>query len=227
MRKKLLVLLFLCVLFTGCFNDKKEKKPVKVTDEIKFKEEYESLNGKKNKNGKEYVNISIPKDNKMVYATYDEIVDVIKNKNGVIYFGFPECPWCRNSVPILIDAINELGIDKIYYFNALDMRDEKKLDDSGNVVVVKEGTNEYKELLELLHGYISEYKGLNDPSIERLYFPTVIFVKNGEIIGSHVSTLESQTDPYKKLNKDEKQELKDIYLNLINQVYEVVCDDAC
>ena len=224
MKKKILVLLFLTFLLTGCFN---EKKVEKKTDEMKFKEEYESLNGKKDKKGNDYVEISIPDDNKMVYATYDEIIDVIKNKNGVIYFGFPECPWCRTSVPILIDAINELGIDKIYYFNALDMRDETKLDENGNVVVVKEGTDEYKELLELLKDYISEYKDLNDPTIKRIYFPTVIFVKDGKVIGSHVGTLDSQEDPHKVLSKKEKQELKDIYLKLINQVYEVVCDDAC
>lgn len=223
MKKKLVLILLLVFMLTGCF-DKEEKK---ISDNIKFKEEYEKLNGEVSKSGKKYPKVTIPEDNKVVYASYDEIVDVIKNKDGVIYFGFPECPWCRNMVPILIDAINELGIDKIYYFNALDIRDEKKLDDDGNIVVTKEGTKEYKELVELLHGYISVYDGLNDDSIERLYFPTVVFVKKGEIIGSHVGTLDSQKDPYKKLSKSEYNELKDIYLDYINKVYEVVCDDAC
>lgn len=221
MKKKILMILFMCLLFTGCNNSEYTK------DEIKFKKEYEKLNGGISKSGKEYPEVSIPENNKMIYATFDEIVDVIKNKDGVIFFGFPECPWCRNAVPALIDAANELGIDKIYYFNALDMRDEKKLDDNGKLVTVKEGTKEYKKLLKLLHGYISVYKGLNDDSIERLYFPTVIFVKKGKIIASHVATVESQTNPYKKLNDDEYNELKGIYLDYINKVYEIICDETC
>lgn len=223
MKKKLLVFLIVALLFTGCSNNEKKYS----NDEIKFKEEYEKLNGDISKSGKEYPIVSIPENNKIVYATYDEIEDVIKNKDGIIYFGFPECPWCRNMIPLLIDAVNELGIDKIYYFNALDIRDEKKLDDNGNVVVVKEGTKEYKKLLQLLHGYISVYSGLNDDTIERLYFPTVVFVKDGKIIGSHIGTLDSQKNPYKELSKKEKQELKDIYFDYTNKVYEVICDDAC
>ena len=222
--KKIILLIFALLFIAGCScSNKKET----ITDQMKFKEEYESLNGKVNKNGKEYVEISVPEDNLMVYATYDEIVDIIKNKDGVIYFGFPECPWCRNAVPALIDAANELGIDKIYYFNALSIRDTKKLDENGNIVVEKEGTNEYKKLVELLYDYLPVYDGLGDDTIKRLYFPTVIFVKDGKVIASHMDTVETQTNPYKKLSEEEYEKLVQIYSEYINDVYEIYCDDAC
>ena len=200
---------------------------IKPSDASKFKKEYESLNDKKNDKDKEYVYLEVDKDNPFVYATYDEIIDILKNKTGVIYFGFPECPWCRNMVPILSDAAKELGINKIYYFNALDMRDKKSLDEDGKIVIEKEGTEEYKKLVEIMYDYLSVYEGLNDESIKRLYFPTVVFVKDGKIIGSHIGTLESQTDPYKELTKDQKSELKEIYTDYINKVYDIVCDESC
>ena len=211
----------ICIFIIG-FKYKKED-----NDAIKFKKEYESLNETKNKNGKEYIKVNIDKINPIVYADYDKVINLIKNDTAVIYFGFPECPWCRNAVPVLLDTAKELGIEKIYYYNALSIRDKKSLDESGNIVVEEEGTKEYKELVELLYDYLPVYDGLNDETIKRLYFPTVLFVKNGKIIGLHNSTVESQKNPYDGLNKEQYEELKTIYYDYLNKTFEIFCDDAC
>lgn len=211
----------------GNSNNSKTTKKEEVTDNIKFKEEYESLNGKLNDKNKEYVRVDIDEDNHMKYASFNEIVNILESGTGIIYFGFPECPWCRNAVPVLIDAANELGIDEINYFNALDMRDTRTLDDEGNIVVEKESTKEYQKLVELMYDELPVYEGLNDDTIKRIYFPTVVFVKDGEIVGLHVSTLDSQEDPYVKLSDDEYNELKQIYMDGINDAYDILCDEAC
>ena len=228
MDKKILMPFFASVLslllvFSISFSSNKTKN----IDALKFKVEYESLNGKKNDNGKEYVHVEINKNNPFVYASFDEVIDTLKNGTGVIYFGFPECPWCRNMVSVLLDAANEMGIDKIYYFNALEMRDIKSLNEDGSIKIDKAGTDEYYELISALGDSIGAYEGLNDDSIKRLYFPTVVFVKNGKILSSHIGTLDSQTDPYKTLSSSQKNELKEIYMSGINKVYEIMCDEAC
>ena len=198
-----------------------------ISDTIKFKQEYESLNGKYNKSSKRYVEISIDKENPFVYASYDEIVKILENGTGIIYFGFPECPWCRTAVPVLIDAAKELSIEKIYYFNALDIRDTKRLDQNGNIIIEKEGTEEYKKLINLMYEVLPEYDGLNDPTIKRLYFPTVVFVDNGEILSIHEDTVTSQEDPYVALSKQQYNELKSIYIDGMNKVYNILCDESC
>lgn len=196
-------------------------------DAIKFKNEYEELNGKTNDNNKEYLKVEINSDNPMIYATYKEIMNLLDDGTGIVYFGFPECPWCRNAVPVLLDSAKELGIDKIYYFNALDMRDKKHLDENGNIVVDEEGTEEYKKLVQRLYEVLPVYDGLNDETIKRLYFPTVVFVKDGNIIGLHTSTVDSQEDPYAGLTDDEYNELKQIYSVYINETYDILCDQSC
>ena len=216
------VLALLLVLCVNVSNNKSHK-----IDALKFKAEYESLNGKKNKNNKEYVHVEVATKNPFIYASYDDVMDILSNGTGVIYFGFPECPWCRNMVPVLADAAKEMGIDKVYYFNALDMRDIKSLDKDGSIKTEKEGTKEYYKLIKVLGDSIGSYEGLNDESIKRLYFPTVVFVKDGKILTSHIGTLDSQTDPYKVLNDKQKNELKEIYMDGINKVYEIMCDEAC
>ena len=194
-------------------------------DASKFKEEYESLNGTKNENnGNEYMKMDIAKDNPIKYATIDEIMKKLDG-TAIILFGFPECPWCRNSIPVMLDAAKASGVETIYYLNALDQRDIKSLDDNGKVVTDKEGTEAYNKLIEKLGDHASVYGGLNDETIKRLYFPTAFFVKNGTIIGSHVGTVDSQKDPYIALTSKEKDELKQIFINYMEQI--TTCDDNC
>ena len=62
------------------------------------------------------------------------------------------------------------------------------------------------------------YQGLKDNSIKRLYFPTVVFVKNGKIVDIHVSTLPSHTKERKKLTEKQSKELEQIYEKAINKI---------
>lgn len=193
-------------------------------DAMRFKEEYENLNDKRQSSEKLYKTIAVDEQNPMIYASYDDIKKVITDGTGVIYFGFPECPWCRNAVPVLLEVAKETGIDKIYYFNALSIRDKKHLDEDGNIIVDDEGTKEYKELLELLYDDLGEYEGLNDSSVKRLYFPTVVFIKNGEILGLHIGTVDSQTDSSVALTSAQTEELREIYSQYMLQVLGTMCD---
>lgn len=206
-------------------NDNKEEVN-KNTDAIKFKNEYEKLNGKKTGEAdKKYAKLSISENNSVVYSDYDEIMNILEDGTGVIFFGFPECPWCRSALPVLLEAAKETGIDKIYYLNNLEDRDIKKVDDDGSISIEKNGTENYNKLLEVLGENASVYEGLGNDEVKRLYFPTVIFVNNGEIKGLHVSTVESQEDPYKALTKEQREELKNIYIEGMEKT--IACDEAC
>lgn len=199
-------------------------KPIdeKNKDSLKFKEEYEALN-------KDALEMNIPENNKMKYATYNEVMEMLESGTGVIYFGFPQCPWCRNAVPVLINSASDTDLKEILYFNALSIRDKKHLDDNGNIVVDQEGTEEYYKLIEKLSSVLGPYDGLNDSSIKRLYFPTVVFVKDGNIIMAHEGTVESQTDPSKPLSKIQTEELYQIYVDSIQKILGLLCDkdSAC
>lgn len=216
---KILFLLTFIVILTGCNSSKN------ISDSVKFKNEYESLNGKTNDNNKKYKSITIDEDNSVTYIDSKKTIEILEKGTGVIYFGFPECPWCRNAVPILIDAARETGSD-IYYFNALSIRDIKELKDE-EIVTTKEGTEDYYKILELLSDKADTYSGLNDESIKRLYFPTVVFVRDGEVLSLHSGTVESQTDPYVSLTTDQKDELLNIYMDGMHEVLNDFCDEKC
>lgn len=190
-----------------------------------FRDEYECLNGVINpNNNKVYPNVSLPSDNKVVYSNYDEILDLLDNGTGVIYFGYPECPWCRNAVPVLVDAVMDSGVDKIYYMNMKNERDQKDFDvETLQVKTIKEADPKYYELLKKLDKYLDDYTVTKDEieyslGEKRIYVPMVVFVKNGEVIGVHSDTVSSQTDPYVKLDNKQTEELKSIYSEYLSQL---------
>ena len=196
-----------------------------ISDSEKFVTEYEAINGKETSYGGNYLEIDVSNDNGIKYTDYEEVFSILENETGVIYFGFPECPWCRNLVPVLIDAKDEVGLDTIYYFNNMEDRDIKELDDDGNIVTKKEGTKKYYKLVEKLESVLGSYKGLNNDSIKRLYYPTVIFVKDGKIVDYHIGTIESQENPSVELTKEQYNELKETLEEKMSKT--IICDGSC
>ena len=210
-------------------NIKDLEKEIKVSDSVKFKEEYEALN-----EDESYIKLDIDKNNPIVYADYDKLLEVIDNGTGIIYLGFPECPWCRNALPVLFDAAKENNVEIIYYMNILNERDSYVVEDDELVYATdedgneKKGTEGYFKLLEALDEHLTDYiisfEGEEyEVGEKRLYAPTVIFVRDGEVIGLHVSTVESQENPKEGLTEDQYDELYGIYEDYILELEEGTC----
>ena len=193
-----------------------------MSDGERFKQEYEELNDS-------HLEVNIDSDNMIKYISLEEAIDIIKNDTGVIYFGYPSCPWCRNAVPVLLDAASSTSLDTIYYVNAYNIRDVKEIDD-GNIVTTNEGDRLYDDLLEVLDDILDPYTltldngEVIDLGEKRLYVPMVLFVKDGEVVSYHLSTVDSQEDPSISLNDSQRDELYNIYLDGINNVVGGVCN---
>ena len=213
MKKILLILCIFLFAITGCTK----------SDAVKFKKEYEELNGKKSSTGEEYISLDINKDNIIKYSSVDEIIDIIKSDTGVIYFGYPECLKCRNVVDVLLDVSGSTSVDTIYYLNVKDIRDRLSIDENNNITTEVEATEEYKELLEVLDSILDDYiikdKDGNDIDTgeKRLYAPLVVFVKNGKIVGSHEGTVPTHIEG--NLSTEEREELYNIYKKNIDDIY--------
>lgn len=193
-----------------------------MSDGERFKQEYEELNDS-------HLEVNIDSDNMIKYIGLEEAIDIIKNDTGVIYFGYPSCPWCRNAVPVLLDAASSTSLDTIYYVDAYNIRDVKEIDD-GNIVTTNEGDRLYDDLLEVLDDILDPYTltldngEVIDLGEKRLYVPMVLFVKDGEVVSYHLSTVDSQEDPSISLNDSQRDELYNIYLDGINNVVGGVCN---
>lgn len=210
MKKKvlLIVLVILTLLVTGCsFKEKKE-----LTDAEMFKQEYESINNKKNKkSGKKNRTVTISKDNPFIYSTVEEIVDKInKKKSFIVYFGFKDCPWCRSIIEELVKSAKDKEVSTIYYVDISNIRDEKEVDDNGNINTIKEGSEAYKKLLDQLAKVLDDYtitKDNKEISAEekRIYAPNIVAISNGEALQLETGIRDDFKDPYAKLTKKDKK----------------------
>ena len=182
----ILVLSTLTIVLNLMVNKKEEM----TGDGIRFKEEYEALNNS--------ISMYIAEDNPIKYASFKEVEELFAKGTGIIYFGFPSCPWCRNMIPVLFDVAKENNVNTIYYVNPREL---------------KSNTEEYNKLLEILNPYLEESDGG-----KVLYVPDVYFIKDGKVVGHHLSTVESQTDPRISLNEEQVKELSSIYQELLNKM---------
>lgn len=177
--KIILTLLAIVIVLVGVIiflNIKKKNEDNSITDAKRFSEEYK-----------------ISEDNVFVYRNSDEILKIMKNGTGVVYLGFPECPWCSAYVVYLNEVAKENHLDKIYYYNILEDR--------------KNNTEFYKEVIKLLSGNLQ----YDDEGNERLYVPNVSFHVKGKVIGNDYETSKDThdlKDPKDYWTNEEISELK-------------------
>ncbi len=121
-----------------------------TTDAAKFASEY----------------TEVPKDNVFVYKNSDEIINIIKHGTGVVYIGFPSCPWCQRYAKYLNEVAKDKGIDTIYYYDIADDR--------------KNNTAAYQEIVGLISGFLQ----YDDEGQPRIYVPDALFIENGNIVAN-------------------------------------------
>ena len=167
----------------------------KETDAEKFASEY-----------------SIDNDNIFVYRTLEEINKILKNGTGIVYLGFPECPWCKGYVPYLNEVAKKAKLDKIYYFNILKDR--------------KNNTDDYKKTVELLKDYLK----YDDEGNKRIYVPAVIAVNKGKIVGFDDETsydTKGYENPEDYWKNEDLDGLKNRLSKMINDVSFDYCTTDC
>ena len=205
------VLLVLFVAFGACFAE---------GGGAAFKHEHEILNNQVTLDGENvYKEVIIPEDFPVVYVDGEAANALLSEESGILYLGFPECPWCRTLLPAFIAAIEESGYaGTIYYYNALADRDVLILSDDGEIVVDKEGADAYHELVTKLYDHLMPYKILNDPAIRRIYFPTTVFFRDGKVASVHLTTIDSQENGYDSLTEEQFEELKGMLIGEISTI---------
>ena len=169
-------------------------------DSYKFKKEYESYNNKsweyEGKKGK-YLNIEINKDNPIIYLNDENIVKELKEGDKIIYFGFPDCNWCRAALPVLLKSAEENGVEKIY-----------------------------QQIIEVLDSNItSTFESGAKKGEKRLSAPTVVLMKDGKVSSFHYRTVESHQNYNKNLTTEEYNELYKIYEDMMIDL--IMCTSDC
>ena len=120
--------------------------------------------------------------------------------SAVVYYGYPGCQWCERALPELNKVALKYGV-MIYYVNAS----------------VSPADEDYSKIKEC---FGDSLRTDEDTGEREMYVPFVVGIKNGEVVGSHISlvddfTIESDSS---QMSDSQKQELQDIYADIILKV---------
>ena len=192
-KTKLILLIVSLVVLVGLlvFVILNEKKDNVSIDAKKFNEEYKLDD----------------EENVFVYRSAEEIIKILENGTGVVYLGFPECPWCTAYVKILNEVAKEEGLEKIYYYNILEDR--------------KNNTENYKKIVSILNDNLL----YDEEGNKRIFVPDVTFILKGEIVGhdNETSVMESGITPEEYWSEENKTNLKEKLRKLIIKVNTEIC----
>lgn len=108
-------------------------------------------------------------NNKFKYSTIDEIIDILSNKTGIVFFCTPDSEWCQHYALYLDKATKDENVIISY----LDIKDYREVN-----------TIKYQKILELLDSYI--YK--DDSNNKKIFMPDLTFVNNGKIVAHNNDT---------------------------------------
>ena len=190
----------------------------KISDGEKFKLEFERYNNATiTGTDKHLLEVKIDKENPMQYKTPKEIVEVLKKKDAIVFFGNPKSALTRCAVEPLLKAAKDNNIENIYYVNIDGIQDEYELVGFLQFNPIREGSKSYHELIkffdEKLENYcLSDQNGfLQCKNEKRLNAPTLAVVKDKKVLALHEKTVKSQLDEYEELSKEEIKELIKIY----------------
>lgn len=142
----------------------------------------------------------VGKDTIIHYVDGEDVVEKLSKKdNAIIMFGFKNCPWCQSAISYVDEIAKEKGYEEVYYLDIKDMRDNEESED--------------RDIYLSIYNTIKEKIGNPD----KIYAPTVIVLKDGEITGYNEGTVVSHErvdGTLPPMTDEQKEELRQIYRNI-------------
>lgn len=106
----------------------------------------------------------LPADHKLRELTTDELLKVLDKGDGILFLGFPKCPWCQKIAPILNEAAQKENVTVMYY----DIRQART-----------DKNDTYHKVIEKLKDYLAK----DEQGAPRLTVPDVTALRDGKIVG--------------------------------------------
>ena len=134
----------------------------------------------------------VDKDNLYVFSDATNVLNTLKGRSGVIFLAFPSNKWSNKYASILNEVGKDVGLDKIYYYDFKKDRDESN------------GT--YETIVNELEMYVP----VNDENEKNIQAPTVVIVKNGNIIAyfDDATSIKGPITPDEYYNENQVASLK-------------------
>lgn len=110
---------------------------------------------------------------------------------AILFYSFDDCPYCKEAIPVLDEVLEDEDI-KIYYVHT--ERDEREA-----------GNSTYDEV----YAYFKDT--IEDAGYDRIYMPSIFFIKDGEVVAYHVGTVDGHDPSVSTMTDEQVAELRSIF----------------
>lgn len=132
--------------------------------------------------------------------TFDEAIAFFKEgESGLLYFGFPDCPWCQEVLPLLSASAADHEVE-VHYVRTRDKNKDLLY------------TPEQKEQII---PYLQDYMSDNDKGELTLFVPLIVEVKDGKVVDGHQGTVDGHDAHERKMTDEERQEVSSIVDSIV------------
>lgn len=109
----------------------------------------------------------VPVDHVFEPIDAEGATDFLGKGSGVLFLGFPACPWCQSLAPHLDSVAKSNGVKRISYF---DVRKDRA-----------DNTQAYQGFVKILEPSLDK----DEKGEPRIYVPHIVFVKKGKVVGNY------------------------------------------
>ncbi|MCI5773511.1 MAG: hypothetical protein MR210_03010 [Erysipelotrichaceae bacterium] len=148
----------------------------------------------------EYIFFKEGSDIAIEKISFDDSLRMFAEKGtGIIIWGKVDCAYCQSALPVLNDAALSQGVPAYY----VDIYGEEVNDEQINALM-----QHLEPILKVVDGQ------------PVMYVPEVVALKDGQIVGNHLSLVDSfNASQQYAMSDEQKMELQDIYIDLIKKLY--------
>ena len=149
-----------------------------------------------------YANMPVVGHN-FVGVSPQEVLRIIEEGgSGAVFYGYSTCPFCHQAAYVLNNAAKEKDMT-IYYVNV------HPSDDPGD---------DFYDAMDETTTVLADFLSKDEDGEPEFYVPNLFIIKNGKILGNHVSLVDSYPGGGVSLTMAEENELFNIYTDLLDKL---------
>ena len=112
----------------------------------------------------------MPQENKFTIIDKEDLKPFIEHGTGILFLGFPECPWCQVYLPMAQEILSENGAMAKYYNIYTDKKEDRPFYDEIAALIAERNDTE------------GDYVFYDNDGKQVIYMPLMLFIDEGEIV---------------------------------------------
>ena len=112
----------------------------------------------------------MPQENNFTIIDKEDLKPFIEHGTGILFLGFPECPWCQVYLPMAQEILSENGAMAKYYNIYTDKKEDRPFYDEIAALIAERNDTE------------GDYVFYDNDGKQVIYMPLMLFIDEGEIV---------------------------------------------